>query len=92
MALRKTQILYVESLSSFGGKGFRYKRDDVCDRGLVLLHLQIKVFQDPLKNRKYDIRESIDFRGEAGFRDVERGLCLSGTSCTIRATGEIASH
>ena len=35
--------------------------------------------------------ESIDFRRKAGFRDVERGLCSRGTTCTIRATSEIAS-
>ena len=35
--------------------------------------------------------ESIEFGENAGFRDVERGLCSSGTTCTIRATVEIAS-
>ena len=35
--------------------------------------------------------ESIEFRENAGFRDVERGLCSIGTTCTIRATGEIVS-
>lgn len=57
----------------------------------LLLHLLIKVPQDPLKKRKNGISEIIDFREKAGFRDVERGFCSSGTTCTIRDTGEIAS-
>ena len=55
-------------------KGFRYKRYDVCHRGFVdcYSHLPIKVLQDPLKKRKYDISESIDLRGKVGL-DMQRG-------------------
>lgn len=35
--------------------------------------------------------ESIDFREKEGFRDVERGFCSSGTTSTIRDTGELLS-
>ena len=35
--------------------------------------------------------ESIEFREKEGFRDVERGFCSSGTTFTIRDTGELLS-
>ena len=60
-------------------------------RLLLIDNLPIKVLQDPFKKRKYDISESIDFEEKERFRDVERGFCSSGTTCTIRDTGEIAS-
>ena len=50
-------------------KGFIHKRYDVCHRGFVdcYSHLPIKVLQDPLKKRKYDLSESIDFMEKAGL-------------------------
>ena len=86
--------LYALRIRWWKKKGFRHERYDVCHRGFVdcySTNLPIKVLQDPLKKRKYDISESIDFEEKERFRDVERGFCSSGTTCTIRDTGEIAS-
>ena len=63
LALRRTQKCTLNLNLVLVGKGFRHKRDDVCHRSL--LDFPIKVLQDPLKKRKYDMSESIDFRGKS---------------------------
>ena len=76
----------------FVEEGFRHKRYDVCHRGFVDCYSTSRLTSSKILWKNVDdVSESIEFRENAGFTDIERGLCSSGTTCTIRATGEIAS-